>query len=75
MYLSAIFYSVERFYNKELFNLNPIYVYITYIRTIVIDGTIPNLVIHLLCLLYAAVAIVLGSWWYKRYNYKFLYYL
>ena len=75
MYLSAIFYSVERFYYKELFNLNPIYVYITYIRTIVIDGTIPNLVIHLLCLLYAAVAIVLGSWWYKRYNYKFLYYL
>lgn len=77
MYLSAIFYTVESFPQnyQKLFYLNPVYVYITYFRKIVINGVIPSFKIHLLCIFYAFVAIAVGSWYYKKYNYKFLYYV
>ena len=77
MYLSAIFYSVEAYAPniQRLFLLNPIYCYIKYIRLIVIDGVIPSLQYHLLLLLYAFAAVVIGGWIYKRQNHKFLYYV
>lgn len=77
MYLSAIFYSVEAYAPniQRLFLLNPIYCYIKYIRVIVIDGVIPSLQYHLLLLLYALAAVVIGGWIYKRQNHKFLYYV
>ena len=44
MYLSAIFYTTESFPAsvRWLFNLNPLYVYITQLRTTVIGGTLPD---------------------------------
>jgi len=77
MYLSAIFYKVDTFSMtaQQLFMLNPIYVYITYFRSIVLDSAIPSLSIQILCVVYALAAILLGGWIYKKYNYKFLYYL
>lgn len=77
MYVSAIFYTIDAFpaaYQK-LFYLNPIYVYITYFRSIVIGGVIPGIIVHILCLLYSLLVIVAGGWFYKKYNYKFLYYV
>ena len=77
MYLSAIFYNVNSYEPKmqRLFLLNPIYVYIKYFRTIVLENTIPNLTIHLLAFVYAAAVLLLGAHMYKKYNQKFLYYL
>ncbi len=77
MYMSAIFYTVDTFPQaaQKFFYLNPIYVYITYFRTIVIDGLVPSIIIHVLCFFYALVVILVGSWYYKEYNYKFLYYV
>jgi len=77
MYLSAIFYSIETYPSQfqMLFYLNPIYLYITYFRSIVINGVIPNLSFHLLCAFYALLAVLIGSYIYKKYNYKFLYYI
>lgn len=74
-YMSAVFYSVEKYWFKRYFLLNPVYVYIKYFRTIVIDGKIPSLSYHLLCAFYAAAAISLGAYIYKKYNHQFLYYL
>lgn len=75
-YLSAIFYTVDRFpeFAQRLFLLNPVYVIIKYIRMIVIDGIIPSPQYHLLCLLYAVMFACLGAFFYKRYNRKFVYY-
>lgn len=77
MYLSAIFYTIDGYDPtvQKLFYLNPLYVYITYFRTIVIDGAIPSVELHLLALVYAAVILVLGCWMYKKYNTRFLYYV
>ncbi len=77
MYLSAIFYNINAFPAKAqgLFYLNPIFVYITYFRRIVIDSTIPSLNYHLLCGFYALAVLVIGGYIYKKYNYIFLYYV
>lgn len=76
-YLSAIFYNVTAFPEtiRKLFYINPIYTYITYFRKIVIYNQIPSLKYHLLCIFYALVMIGIGSLIYKKYNYKFLYYV
>lgn len=77
MYLSAIFYDVATFPAsvQRLFLINPIYVYIKFIRLIVIEGTLPSPEYFLLCVLYAGVALSLGLWIYKKYNNRFLYYV
>jgi ABC-2 type transport system permease protein len=77
MYLSAIFYRVDSFPEgvQKVFLLNPVYLYITYFRSVVIDGTIPSLAFHALCGAYALAFLALGLLIYKKYNAKFLYYV
>ncbi|NFO47503.1 ABC transporter permease [Clostridium botulinum] len=77
MYVSAIFYTVTSYPQnlQGLFYLNPIYVFITYFREVVINNQIPSIGIHLLCLIYCVVIFAIGCIIYKKYNYKFLYYM
>lgn len=77
MYLSAIFYSVSSFPEnvQKLYYLNPVYVYIKYFRSIILDGVIPGWKLHLLGAFYALFVLVIGALIYKKKNYKFLYYI
>lgn len=77
MYMSAIFYSIDTFpqIGKNLFLLNPVYVYIRYFRKIVLEGTVPTLQFHLIAAGYAVIAFVVGGWIYKKKNHSFLYYV
>ena len=77
MYCSAIFYTVDSFapWVQTALLCNPVYCYIKYFRCIVLDGEIPSLQYHLLCLFYAVVMVVIGGHIYKKYNHKFLYYM
>ena len=77
MYMSAIFYNVSQFDEgiQKLFLINPLYVYITYFRTIVIDNQLPSLTLHLLAFGYAVIAFGIGALLYKKYNHRFLYYV
>ena len=77
MYMSVIFYTLDVFSPtvQKLFYLNPVYNYIHYFRSVVIHGEIPSLWHHLLCLGYAAAAMLAGMGMYKKYNYRFLYYI
>lgn len=77
MYMSAIFYDVSIMPEKyrALFLCNPVYVYITYFRTVVLYGEIPSLLMHLLAVGYAAVFFAVGALIYKKCNHKFLYYV
>lgn len=76
-YVSAIFYSTEAFSAtaRVLFHLNPIYVYISYFRCVVLDGSLPSWWLHLLSLGYAALFLLVGTLVYKKCNRKFLYYV
>lgn len=77
MYGSAIFYNINALpqHIKSVFYCNPIFVVITYFRSVVINNTIPELWMHGLLAFYAIVLFSLGCYVYKKYNYKFLYYV
>lgn len=77
MYMSAIFYTVDRYSAavQRVFLLNPVYCYIKYFRVTVLDGHLPSLQFHLLCAFYALAALGIGALIYKKNNHKFLYYV
>lgn len=77
MYGSAIFYTISTMssHAQMVFYFNPIYLIITYFRTIVIDGYIPDTTLHLAILGYSFVLFILGVIVYNRLKNKFIYYL
>lgn len=77
MYGSAIFYNIDRLpqHIQKFFYCNPIFICIKYFRSIVIDNTIPELWLHGLLAGYAILLFSIGCYVYKKYNYKFLYYV
>ncbi len=77
MYCSAIFYTIDGYSPtvQMIFHCNPVYVYISYFRQIIIDGVIPSLPYHLLMAGYAVLVLGLGFFIYKKYNHQFLYYV
>ncbi|MBQ8418477.1 MAG: ABC transporter permease [Phascolarctobacterium sp.] len=77
MYGSAIFYDINRLPQdlQNVFYLNPIFVCITYFRNVVLNNTVPDFWLHALLAGYAVVLFGLGYYVYKKYNYKFLYYV
>ena len=76
MWMSAIFYSIETFSitAQRLFLLNPVFAHIHYFRLVVLHGVVPAWHIHLICVGYAIGAMAIGSYFYKRYNHRFIYY-
>lgn len=77
MYGSAIFYNID-ILSKNLqtvFYFNPLFIFITFVRESVIYGKTPNVLLWILCLVYAVGAFLLGFYLYRRYNYKFIYYI
>lgn len=77
MYLSAIFYNVANFSEKvqRIFLMNPVFCYIKFFRVAVIEGIVPSIQFIGLCIGYALIAVLAGSYIYKKYNHEFLYYV
>ena len=77
MWLSAIFYTVDTFSltTQRLFLFNPIFAHIHYFRLVVLHGVTPAWHIHLICALYAIGALAIGGYFYKKFNYRFIYYM
>ncbi len=76
MYATPIFYTTDIMGDKAwIFYLNPLYYYVTYFRSVVIDGVIPSLAYHGVMLGVSLLLFTIGCWMYKKYNYKFLYYV
>ena len=77
MYGSAIFYSVDMLSKsyQTVFYFNPLYVYITFIRDAVIYNKMPEGLIICLSAIYAIISLLIGLLVYKKYNYKFIYYI
>ena len=77
MYMSAIFYTIDNYCPmvRNLFLLNPVYLFIRYFRKIVIEATIPTVWFHLLMAADVIIVLGIGCWIYKKYNTRFLYYV
>lgn len=76
MYMSAIFYEVKHF-PKELrfiFNVNPIYHYISYMRQLVMQASVPSLTEHIICLSFALGMLGIGYFVHSKTEQKFVYY-
>ena len=76
-YVSALFYQIETFPPniQKLFYLNPVYLYISYFRDIVLNQTIPSFAFHIAILAEAMLMFLLGAGIYHKYNWEFLYYI
>lgn len=76
-YLSAPFYYVSIFPEtmQKLFYLNPVYCFITYARTVVIEARLPSFDLHLLCMFYALLSVTAAYLFNKKYSKRFIYYI
>lgn len=77
MYLSAVFYSIDSFSPRiqNVFLLNPLYLFIRYFRTIILDGAFPSAGFHALIAFDAFAVLLIGIWMYRKYDTEFLYYV
>lgn len=77
MYGSAIFYNIDILSSnyQVAFYLNPLYIYITFIREVVIYNRTPDVLFFQLSALYAIISFMAGMYMYKKNNYKFIYYI
>lgn len=77
MYASAIFFSIDGYPMnvQNRFLLNPVYVFITYFRKVVINGEIPSPGFHLLMIGHSMLAVAIGIMVYRKNKKTFLYYM
>lgn len=76
MYMSAIFYEIDRFPEnlRFVFDINPIYHFVTYIRQLVIYATVPDFTSHIICLAFAFGMLAIGYFVHRKTEQKFVYY-
>ena len=76
MWVSAIFYSTSDFDEniRKIFLINPLYAFISYFRSVILDGTVPTIGSHCVILGYTMAVLLAGAFTYKKYNHEFLYY-
>lgn len=77
MYTTPIFYPETIIPPNllPLFRMNPMYQYITFVRTCVLEGVSPEPMSYLWCLLSAGIVFLLGAAVFKRYQNEFVQYL
>lgn len=76
-YFTPIFYSIEIIPAKLkiFFEFNPLYQFITAVRTIVLTGHCPSATNLILCGVYALIAVVIGTIVFKKNQDKYIYYI
>ena len=77
LYATPIMYPVDILpeFMQRLEMLNPMYYYITFMRSIVIDGVVPAPGIFLGCFLCALIALVVGCFVFKKTQDQFVLYI
>lgn len=77
MYLTPIFYPASILPAKVawILKVNPLYYYITFMRTCIIDGVSPSLKMYAACLVSALVMLAIGASIFKKNQDKFVLYL
>lgn len=76
-YLTPIFYPETIIPAKflDIYRLNPLYQFITFARTCIIDGISPAPESYFMCLFYAAGMLIVGAVVFKRYQNEFAFHL
>lgn len=58
---------------RGIFKMNPLYCYLTFVRTVLIDGESPSMYIYLGCFLSALVMMLIGYTTFKKHEKEFVY--
>lgn len=76
-YLTPIMYDISILPTKllELMKYNPLYQYINFAREIILYGRIPELSSWLYCGAWALGVLLIGTWYFKKKQDKFIYYI
>lgn len=77
MYLTPIFYPVSALPEgvQAVVKMNPLYFYVTFVRTCIIDGVSPEPVLYAQCAAVGLVMLGIGAFVFKRSQDKFVLYL
>ena len=77
MYLTPTFYPVDIIPDKWLpiYTMNPMYQFITFLRSILLDGMAPSPELYLGCILSAGLMFIVGYWAFTKNQDKFVLYL
>lgn len=77
MYLTPIFYPASILPDNIawVLNCNPMYYFITFIRTLIIDGVSPEPIAYFQCFVFAIASLLVGSLIFKKSQDKFVLYL
>jgi ABC-type polysaccharide/polyol phosphate export permease len=76
-YFTPVFYDISILPSilKKIFPINPLYQFITFVRTIILHNQMPSMSNFLLCGFYAITIFLLGCLIFKKKQDKFIYYL
>lgn len=78
MYGTPIIYSIDILEGTFMYNLqiiNPMYHYISFFRTLIIDGTSPEPTEYLFCIGFALLALLIGGLFFRKTQDKFVLYI
>lgn len=77
MYLTPLFYPIDIIPDNIRFFIyyNPLYYFVTYLRQIVIDGTIPGFKMNFICMEFSIVFLIAGLLIFKNKQDKFILYI
>lgn len=77
MYATPIFYTenIIPSHLLPIYRMNPMYQYITFARTCIIDGVSPAPASYLWCLISTVVVLGLGAWFFRKKQDEFILYL
>lgn len=80
MYMTPIIYPMDIIpakYGAIIFvlKLNPIYHYVSYVRQVVMEGRVPTLAYHAVCLASAVIMLVVGRWVFNKLEDRFILYI
>ena len=77
MYLTPIFYPVSALPEgvQAVVKMNPLYFYVTFVRTCVIDGVSPEPVMYAQCAVIGLVMLLIGAFVFKKSQDNFVLYL
>ena len=77
MYLTPIFYPMSALPEavQTVVKMNPLYFYVTFVRTCIIDGVSPEPMMYVQCAFIALVTLAVGAFVFKKSQDKFVLYL
>lgn len=76
-YLTPIFYPIKILPEsiKNWVSYNPMYIYISYFRDIMLNGKIPSLQFNLICIFISLTSLIIGMWIFKKKEDNFIFYI